>query len=280
MPTIYSHSRLSSFENCPRQFHFRYVLQLPAESESIEAFVGKRVHEVLERLYVFVGQGMVPTLPKVLERYRAWWEERYDAERVRVVRSNEPISFYYMLGERCLQNYYRRNYPFDADETLGVEERVQVDLDEDGRYQLQGVVDRIVRAPDGVVEIHDYKTGRYVPSQQQLDEDRQLALYQLGAADKHGHDRSYRLVWHYLASDQVRSSQRTPEQLTELRRKTISLIDRIERETEFGPRESKLCEWCEYESICPARSPRARAEAGAPSAGPGGAPPANWSQNP
>ena len=42
MPTIYSHSRLSSFENCRKQFHFRYILQIPAETEGIEAFLGKR----------------------------------------------------------------------------------------------------------------------------------------------------------------------------------------------------------------------------------------------
>ena len=59
---VYSHSRLSSFDNCPKQFHFRYVLKIPSETESIEAFLGKRVHEVLERLYVFVRDGRVPSL--------------------------------------------------------------------------------------------------------------------------------------------------------------------------------------------------------------------------
>ena len=48
MLSVFSHSRLSSFEKCPKQFHFRYVLHIPAESESVEAFLGKRVHEVVE----------------------------------------------------------------------------------------------------------------------------------------------------------------------------------------------------------------------------------------
>ena len=60
MATVYSHSRLSSFENCPRQFYYRYVERVPIETESVEAFVGKRVHEVLERLNHFVGRGLVP----------------------------------------------------------------------------------------------------------------------------------------------------------------------------------------------------------------------------
>ncbi len=51
MPQIYSHSRLSTFEDCPKRFEYRYVLKIPTETEGIEAFVGKRVHEILERLY-------------------------------------------------------------------------------------------------------------------------------------------------------------------------------------------------------------------------------------
>jgi CRISPR/Cas system-associated exonuclease Cas4 (RecB family) len=235
------------------------------------------VHEILERLYVFIGQGMVPTLEKVIHRYRAWWDENYDAQRVRVVRTGTPVSFYRTLGERCLQNYYRRHYPFDADETLGVEERVLIDLDQTGRYQLQGIIDRVVRAPDGVIEIHDYKTGRYVPSQRQLDEDRQLALYQIGVANKYGHDQSYRLVWHYVASSQTRRSSRLPEQLHELRQQTVSLIDSIESQTEFAARKTRLCEWCEYKQICPAQSPRVRTKAGVDSRPPAGAPAADWS---
>lgn len=64
----FSHSRLSSFESCPQKFHYRYVQKLPAESEGIEAFVGKRVHEILERLYQFVAQGQLPGLPQEIGR--------------------------------------------------------------------------------------------------------------------------------------------------------------------------------------------------------------------
>ena len=79
---VYSHSRIKCFENCRKQFHFRYVLKLPQETEGIEAFVGKRVHEVLERLYIFVRQGLIPDLPRVIHRYEQLWEAEYDAERV------------------------------------------------------------------------------------------------------------------------------------------------------------------------------------------------------
>jgi putative RecB family exonuclease len=248
----FSHSRLSSFEDCPKKYEYRYVLKIPRETESIEGFVGKRVHEVLERLYTATGRGHVPTLPQVIHRYRALFDEKYDPERVRVVREETPLEEYRENGERGLTNYYRRHYPFDGDETLGLEERVSFDLDGDGHYRILGFVDRISRARDGVIEIHDYKTGRWVPDQKQLDGDRQLALYQIGVMEKFGEGGAMRLVWHYVLRNQVRTSTRTPEQLASLRTETARLIDRIRAAERFEPKPSALCSWCEYNDICPA----------------------------
>ncbi len=251
MGTIYSHSRLASFENCPKQFEFRYIKKIPSETEGIEAFVGKRVHEILERLYLFVERGQIPGIEKVVDRYHKRWEEAYDPERVRIVREGTPLAYYRRLGEDCLRGYYLRHYPFDDGETLGVERRVLFPLDEAGRYRMQGIIDRISRAGDGVIEVHDYKTGARVPSQRILDQDRQLALYQIGLARELGEDTPFRLVWHYVAKNRTCTSTRTPEELAALRRDTIARIDEIEAATEFEPRRISLCNWCEYKPRCP-----------------------------
>jgi putative RecB family exonuclease len=253
---VYSHSRLKCFDNCPKQFEFRYVLKIPQETEGIEAFVGKRVHEVLERLYEFVLRDQIPSLPKVLSRYEQLWDHEYDAERVRIVREGTPLSFYRQLGVRCLETYYRRNYPFDGDQTLGIEEHVKFDLDArdgaSGQYRMQGFIDRVSLAKDGALEIHDYKTGNYVPSQKQLDVDPQLALYQIGVGNRYGAHKDVRLVWHYVARGIVRQSARTAEELQELREATMATIDRVRTATEFPTRKIPLCPWCEYKPQCPA----------------------------
>ena len=186
MSEIYSHSRLSSFEDCPKKFEYRYVLKLKRDTESIEGFMGKQVHEVLERLYGFTAQGKVPSLGRVIERFRIWWNERYDPVRVRIVRTENNAAYYREIGERCLGDYYRRCYPFDGDETIATEEHVLFSLDEDDRYRIQGFIDRVVHSRDGAVEIHDYKTSARVPSQNRLDQDRQLALYQMGLSGRFG----------------------------------------------------------------------------------------------
>jgi RecB family exonuclease len=248
---LYSHSRLSSFENCRKQFEFRYIQKIPSETESIEAFVGKRVHEILERLYLFIGRGQIPGVEKVVDRYQKLWDETYDADRVRIIREGTPLSFYRNLGESCLRGYYLRHYPFDDSETLGIEKRVVFPLDDAGEYKMQGIIDRISRAHDGVIEVHDYKTGARVPSQKMLDQDRQLALYQIGLTRQFGEDQPFRLVWHYVAKNQIRVSTRTPEQLTKLRETTIGRIDEIQSATEFPAKKISLCPWCEYKNRCP-----------------------------
>ncbi len=258
MPPLYSHSRMSCFENCPKQFHYRYVLRIPAETESIEAYLGKRVHEVLERLHRFVGRGLVPSLDKVVARFRQLWRDGFQPERIRIVREECDEAHYLEMGERCLRQFYRRHYPFDADETLALEERVTVDIDPARGYRVQGFIDRLARARDGALEIHDYKTSRRMPSQRQLDADRQLALYQLGVSGGHP-DSPVRLVWHFLAHGQTRVSTRTPEQLDELRRATAALIDRIEAEDRFEARPGPLCAWCEYRDACPESAARGAA---------------------
>lgn len=273
--TVYSHSRLNTFENCPKQFQFRYVLKIPQESEGIEAFVGKRVHEVLERLYEFVDRGQVPPLQKVVDRYYQLFDQHYDGERVRIVKTGVDLPFYRELGSRCLHNYYRRHYPFDVGETLGIEERVVFELDELGKsskYKMQGIIDRIARGPDGVIEIIDYKTGQWVPKQDKIDKDRQLALYQIGLQKVYGPKQPIRLVWHYVAKGITRVSERTNEQLDNLKRETIDVIDAIQRETKYEPKKSRLCDWCEYRSLCPLFQETAAAESGSGGASSGSDP--------
>jgi putative RecB family exonuclease len=258
--SVFSPSSLNCFENCPRQYAFRYIDKIEIDTEGIEAFVGKRVHEVLERLYQFVGQGLLPSLQKVVARYHANFDEQYDASRVRITREGTPSDFYRDSGVRGLENYYRRHYPFDGDQTVGLERPIRFALDAAGQYAVRGIIDRIARAKDGVLEIHDFKTGRRVPKQDDLDRDRQLGLYELGIREQLGESGEIRLVWHYVLRDVQRTSQRSPEQREQLRTNTARAIDKIRAEREFAPRPSGLCGWCEFRDRCPAINPERAAE--------------------
>ena len=47
----YSYSQLSTFKNCPQKYKIQYIDKVKNNNESIESFLGKRIHESLEWLY-------------------------------------------------------------------------------------------------------------------------------------------------------------------------------------------------------------------------------------
>ena len=49
--TIYSHSRLSTFEQCALKFKFKYLDKVETDIEqTVEAFLGDFVHRALEKI--------------------------------------------------------------------------------------------------------------------------------------------------------------------------------------------------------------------------------------
>ncbi|MFC1991295.1 PD-(D/E)XK nuclease family protein, partial [Chloroflexota bacterium] len=93
----------------------------------------------------------------------------------------------------------------------------------------------------------------HLPSQEDIDNDRQLALYQIGVQKRWPDMRDFRLVWHYLAFDREMVSSHSDESISRITEETIRLIDEIESTEEFLPAESGLCGWCEYPDLCPMR---------------------------
>lgn len=71
-------------------------------------------------------------------------------------------------------------------------------LDEDNRYRIQGFIDRLDQQSDGTYEVHDYKTNQRVPTQEEADADRQLALYQIGVQQMWSDAADVDLAWHYV----------------------------------------------------------------------------------
>jgi putative RecB family exonuclease len=250
---MYSHSKIGTFETCPQKYKFQYRDRIRGEIESIEAFLGSRVHEALEKLYRLVQNGCVPAEPDILAFYEQQWDANWN-DSVRIVEPDLQPGHYRNVGRQCVQDYYRHYHPFNQGRVVALEKRVRVNLDPEGRYQIVGVIDRIDKTGDGVFEIHDYKTNRSLPSQAEKDQDRQLALYEIGLREFIGDVRDVALVWHYLRFDHEIRSRRTEQELDALRTAMIERIRQIEAATaadQFPPVESRLCNWCEYRQICP-----------------------------
>jgi len=252
---VYSHSRLGTFETCPRQYWFAYIEKPEiARPDTVEAFFGSRVHEALEHLYFRLLNGRLLTQEELRDYYETLWQKAW-SDDVRIVKADLTADDYRAVGQQCLRDYYARYHPFDRDRTLVLENLILFNLDPEGQYKIRGFIDRLARESDGRYAIHDYKTSGHLPTQDQADEDRQLALYQIGVQDMWDDVEEVNLVWHYLRFDAELRSCRTPEQLAALKAECSALIDDIEArgedEEDFPTSRSNLCDWCDYQELCP-----------------------------
>jgi putative RecB family exonuclease len=155
------------------------------------------------------------------------------------------------MGERQLADYYNRHKPFDQGRIIGLETQDFLPLDEQGSYKFHIRIDRLMDMGNGLYEVHDYKTGSSLSKQEELDRDRQLAMYSQWVRQNFKDFKKVRLVWHFLAFDKEMDSYRTKEELENLREEILSQIAEIESTQDFPANVTWLCDWCLYKSICP-----------------------------
>jgi putative RecB family exonuclease len=241
---LYSYSRLRCYEKCPRCYKFQYIdkVKVP-EFESIEAFMGNKVHEVLDLFYNSVKKGEVLSLDYLFESYGTSWNNAINPSVV-VNKQGKTHEDYRSIGEKCINDYYLRYKPFDSGEIVSTEMRIEADLSGDGRYRIMGYIDRLDKHKNGHYEIHDYKTSGRLPDTKQSDFDHQLALYELGVRQSFRHEGDVQLVWHYLSHDTEIRMQKNLKELDLLKTGTISKIKNVEKavhENIFPVQRSALC---------------------------------------
>ncbi len=250
---IYSHSRLSTFEQCPLKFRFQYIDKVERpEEEGVEAFLGQRVHETLEKLYRDLKFLKENSLQDLLAFFDKQWNKHWN-NNIIIVKKEYNSENYRKLGIKYITDYYNRFKPFNQERTIATEKRITIKLDDKGKYKMQGYIDRL-SFKDGYYEVHDYKTNANLPIEEYMTEDRQLSLYSLAILKSYQDAKKTRQVWHFLAFDKDIILEKTKKELEQLRKDTITLIKKIEahkKNNEFPAKTSRLCDWCEFRPICP-----------------------------
>lgn len=263
MLSRYSHSALETFRNCPRQFKFARIekVEVPRKLEA-HTLLGNIVHRRLKELYQWAADSRLYPLDDLLKVYDADWEK--EAANVVVSSEHKSVDDYIESGRKMLAAYYERFQPFDHGKLLGAEMRLNFTLP-GTRFSIIAIVDRLMRRPDGVIEICDYKTGRTLP-QGPTDPSylRQMALYQLAVQTKFPHFDEIELLQYHLLHEEPTPYRMPPEQLDELAeqfRVEIQATINAERRDDFPTQESGLCNFCDFYNLCPAKRHRLAIEA-------------------
>ncbi|MEK6905332.1 MAG: PD-(D/E)XK nuclease family protein, partial [Nanoarchaeota archaeon] len=134
--------------------------------------------------------------------------------------------------------------------TIGLETQDFLYLENNHQYHVR--IDRLACDKEGNYYVCDYKTNNSLKPQEELDEDRQLAMYSLWVKQKFPDAQKVKLVWYFLAFDKEMISERSDDQLVELKKSTEELISEIENCQDFPTNIDTLCDWCKFKALCPA----------------------------
>lgn len=248
----YSVSRVGSFDDCKLKYKYQYIDRLEKDSKGIEAFRGDMVHDVLEDFYKLIKQGSLKPLEWVLSKYEEIWNKNY-TDSIRIVRKDVTVEDYFNKGRKCLIDYYEKYKPFDQNKVVNTEQSIRFKIQHDSEeYNFYGILDRLDwNDKADMFEIHDYKVSSKLMNQDVANADWQLGLYTIALKEKWPDAKKVKLVWHSLLFNKEIVSSRTHDKLDQLQRDVIKKIKEIESCDKFDPEKSPLCDWCDFQNICP-----------------------------
>ncbi len=246
----YSHSRLGTFQQCKYKYKLQYVDRVKVDiPDTVETFMGSRVHEALEKLYKDLQYQKINSKEDLIKFYEMTWDEQWE-DTIIVAKKEYTPENYKEMGKKFISEYYDHYKPFNHLKTIGLETEDRMELDDGNQYHIR--IDRLACDKEGNYYVMDYKTNSKLKAQGELDEDRQLAMYSLWVKNNFADCKLVKLVWFFLAFDKELVSERSDEQLAELKKSTEELIKEIEANQEWPTTVTALCGWCKYKSMCPA----------------------------
>jgi CRISPR/Cas system-associated exonuclease Cas4 (RecB family) len=244
-----SASRLSTWQRCRLQFHFRYIAGIPVPTKP-GLYVGKVIHAVLQAFNLARWRGIVLNEADQKNVFENVFEDA--AENLHIDWNNER-ELHKKLAWAALKAYVDNNPIPETEKPAGVEVSLEADLAKHGLPKLVGVLD-LVR-PNG--RIVDYKSTSRSPNQAMLDHlnGTQLASYGVLYREATGKRESGFDLHHLIKLKQHPKILVTPigpmtdAEQTRFFRVIESYVSGLERK-DFVPSPGIQCAGCEFLQEC------------------------------
>lgn len=207
---VWSFSSLSTYKKCPHSFYKRYILK--DKRESPNTFFGSAMHKYAEKYAS--GRIVAP-----LDLFRYYKCLNFDKSEFLFCTTQIKKFIDTRVGEkrRLVEQYY--NFTI-------------------GSYPFVCVIDLMFSEED-YLGVWDYKSSK---STDYVSEYRdQYALYFLGL-NKIYPDKKLKFYFFFPRCNSILEKEDPKESESYF----IDLIGKIEKDTEFTPRSSKLCKYCDY----------------------------------
>jgi len=254
-------SALNYYIKCPFKFKCHNDKEIKAEYiERPETFVGKVIHAVLKDFFDIKKtpidkrkkQDIASMVKHVWARMEksSWDKEYWTAdERTKLFGSAEQEKAFGIDAITML-----RNYLSEADLSvvpLALEDWVECDVN---GFKIAGRIDRIDQDSNSIISVWDYKTGK-LPFRSSVEEiikeDFQIPFYAIIASRLYPFAQKIRAGLIYLKYSKVYDAAWAKEEIKDLDKKVVEVLEHAKNDTSFLPRINKLCPYCEYLNVCP-----------------------------
>lgn len=244
----FSHSQLTTFDACPRQYHYQYILKIPTPMSGAQSF-GSAMHNTLQAFYQLVEQSKQQSLFEEysevvsLDRLLSIYEEKWIDVGFESPAHRDTLK---KRGQEILETFFE-HFKEGIPSIVYLEKSFKLKV---GDYTLSGRIDRADRLADGTLEIIDYKTGK-AKKQEDVDKDQQLMIYAMAAEEALGQPAS-KLTLYFLDDDVKISTHPDEKKMSKLKEKIIKTADKI-NQSNFTPTPSqRICKFCPFNKICDA----------------------------
>ena len=233
-----SFSSFDTYSRCPLQYKFRYLDRIPIAKKP-ELDFGSLMHSIVEN--ALKKDPIIPAIEESIKLYN-------EGFTTIVFKDQRQKDQYHGVGLEIIKTFYKTLTPGLRD-TIATEKRFYLPLND--RHTLSGAIDRIDKLPFGAYEVIDYKTNFKPKTQQDIDRDKQLGIYQLAVKQLWPEAKDVRLSMYFLKPDLKLTTTRQESDIKTLKEEIITTADKIENTQEYLPKNNPLCDWCDFQKLCP-----------------------------
>jgi CRISPR/Cas system-associated exonuclease Cas4 (RecB family) len=265
---IYSASKLSAFEECPKFYHFNYLDpiytkmkgELKKQPQNIWSFqtLGKAVHNAITLFYhTEVGERNFEALKKYLTQTwqsEVMWNKKMPLGKWGGFASLDEERDFYRQALEMLKNFLRvgeiepsieylptSDFTHSIDDYLNLVTPLYDDLNISGKFDL------ITKNEDGSLNIIDFKTGK-----KEDEKPFQLKFYKLLAQLKFEKPVK-RASFFFLKTGNIKDFE-IEEDEGLIKEEVLDKIKKITQTEEFVTRPSPLCRFCLFKDFCPEKT--------------------------
>ena len=178
--SAFSPSGSATFEQCPKQWYFKYVAKLP-DPKGEDAVLGTFTHSVLELLLQEPADNRTKAKAKAIAR-EIWPEVENDPDFIALSLSDVKALEFRKRSWTAIEGLWELEHPQGV-EVASTELEVKVEL---SSIPFYGFIDRVEREDGGLV-ITDYKSGKAPSKKFEDDRLQQVLLYAAALEQLDGH---------------------------------------------------------------------------------------------